>query len=95
MSVWSRGMIPALGAGGPGFDSRNGPGYPFVSPFPAFFFAQEDTPVLGNTPKMSGGRNFAQKRPEMARNGSELKCSQPTVQFSHFRRHYANTTECK
>ena len=24
-SVWSRGMIPALGAGGPGFKSRNGP----------------------------------------------------------------------
>jgi hypothetical protein len=25
LSVWSRGMIPALGAGGPGFDSRNRP----------------------------------------------------------------------
>ena len=24
-SIWSRGMIPALGAGGPGFDPRNGP----------------------------------------------------------------------
>lgn len=24
-SVWSSGMIPALGAGGPGFKSRNGP----------------------------------------------------------------------
>ena len=24
-SDWSRGMIPALGAGGPGFDSRIGP----------------------------------------------------------------------
>jgi hypothetical protein len=25
LSDWSRGMIPALGAGGPGFDSRIGP----------------------------------------------------------------------
>ena len=25
MSVWSSGMIPALGAGGPGFKPRNGP----------------------------------------------------------------------
>ena len=25
MSVWSRGMIPASGAGGPGFNPRNGP----------------------------------------------------------------------
>jgi hypothetical protein len=25
LSVWSRGMIPASGAGGPGFDPRNGP----------------------------------------------------------------------
>jgi hypothetical protein len=25
LSVWSRGMIPASGAGGPGFKSRNGP----------------------------------------------------------------------
>ena len=24
-AVWSSGMIPALGAGGPGFDSRNSP----------------------------------------------------------------------
>ena len=24
-AVWSSGMIPALGAGGPGFDSRNRP----------------------------------------------------------------------
>ena len=24
-SVWSNGMIPPLGGGGPGFDSRNGP----------------------------------------------------------------------
>lgn len=24
-SVWSSGMIPASGAGGPGFESRNGP----------------------------------------------------------------------
>lgn len=26
LSIWSRGMIPASGAGGPGFDPRNGPG---------------------------------------------------------------------
>ena len=25
LSVWSRGMIPPLGGGGPGFKSRNGP----------------------------------------------------------------------
>ena len=25
MSAWSRGMIPASGAGGPGFDPRSGP----------------------------------------------------------------------
>ena len=25
MACWSRGMIPALGAGGPGFKSRTGP----------------------------------------------------------------------
>lgn len=25
VSTWSRGMIPALGAGGPEFDSRSGP----------------------------------------------------------------------
>eukprot|EP00977_Amphora_coffeiformis_P012396 scaffold3066_cov178-Amphora_coffeaeformis.AAC.4 len=25
LSTWSRGMIPASGAGGPGFDSRSGP----------------------------------------------------------------------
>ena len=24
-SIWSSGMIPASGAGGPGFESRNGP----------------------------------------------------------------------
>ena len=28
-SEWSRGMIPALGAGGPGFDSRFRPEYSF------------------------------------------------------------------
>ena len=25
LSTWSRGMIPALGAGGPGFNPRSGP----------------------------------------------------------------------
>ena len=25
LAVWSRGMIPALGAGGPGFEPRNSP----------------------------------------------------------------------
>jgi hypothetical protein len=25
LSAWSRGMIPASGAGGPGFDPRSGP----------------------------------------------------------------------
>ena len=25
LAAWSRGMIPALGAGGPGLDSRSGP----------------------------------------------------------------------
>ena len=38
-SIWSSGMIPALGAGGPGFNPRNGPfdfvqcGDPFHSQF--------------------------------------------------------------
>jgi hypothetical protein len=27
MSIWSRGMIPASGAGGPGFNPRNGPSF--------------------------------------------------------------------
>ena len=27
--VWSRGMIPASGAGGPGFNSRNAPSFLF------------------------------------------------------------------
>lgn len=30
LSVWSRGMIPASGAGGPEFESRNGPGDSFA-----------------------------------------------------------------
>ena len=28
LSIWSRGMIPALGAAGPGFNLRNGPFVP-------------------------------------------------------------------
>ena len=46
LSVWSRGMIPALGAGGPGFNPRHGPSKllfaaiirhfaPFFAPFQA------------------------------------------------------------
>ena len=27
LAVWSSGMIPASGAGGPGFDSRNSPSF--------------------------------------------------------------------
>ena len=27
LTTWSRGMIPALGAGGPGFESPRGPYY--------------------------------------------------------------------
>ena len=30
LSAWSRGMIPASGAGGPGFDPRSGPPVNFV-----------------------------------------------------------------
>ena len=30
MAKWSRGMIPALGAGGPGFKSRFGPKLTFA-----------------------------------------------------------------
>jgi hypothetical protein len=30
MAKWSRGMIPALGAGGPGFKSRFGPLFFFI-----------------------------------------------------------------
>ena len=37
MSVWSRGMIPASGAGGPGFDSRYGP---FCSLLPTYVLKQ-------------------------------------------------------
>ena len=30
MSAWSSGMIPALGAGGPGFEPRSGPEIEYV-----------------------------------------------------------------
>ena len=55
-SVWSRGMIPALGAGGPGFDSRNGP---FASEqkreglgFKMYFFKKQIQPaeLIGSVP---------------------------------------------
>ena len=35
-SIWSSGMIPALGAGGPGFKPRNGPTITFLQRAPFF-----------------------------------------------------------
>jgi hypothetical protein len=49
VSAWSRGMIPALGAGGPGFDSRSGP----VKLFP-FYYGERDEIEMSFKRRMDG-----------------------------------------
>ena len=43
LAVWSSGMIPASGAGGPGFDSRNSPTYVFCMLVYAYPNVQTDS----------------------------------------------------
>ena len=49
MAVWSSGMIPASGAGGPGFDPRNSPFF-FVQ---RFAFPLENSQRRGSNPRPS------------------------------------------
>ncbi|KAG8343824.1 hypothetical protein TRVL_05340 [Trypanosoma vivax] len=52
MAVWSSGMIPALGAGGHGFNSRNGP----FQQFPLYGFR---TFIFASLPGFTSSRNGA------------------------------------